>query len=468
MTRDVLARRGRSTGDAGRAGEAGRSTGGARGAGKAGRQQPAGREAPARQGLAPVRTRRSPRRPSSCFRRLIAFDTVNPPGNERAAQEYPARRADCGRLRVRAPRSRAGAPQSRRATARWRPTGPTLPPRHVDTVLAEPPNGAQTPGRAILTTADLGSRRARHEIADRRRGRRRGCALARAGWRPARGELLIVVVVDEETGGELGAQWLTGTSREGPLRPAGQRGRRRGVRVRRGRRARLYYGVCCAEKGVFRFTSPPTGVAGHASMPTIGDNALLKLAPLMSGSRARQPPTPDRRAAGVPARRSARTRRRPGGGGRSNAARGRARLVTDLRADVRRHVYADADQRLGEDQRDPSRAPSSKSTVACRRGSARRQVRGGDRGGARTGGGRPAYGGSSFTERVVGNRSPIDSPLMEAIARLDRRARCRAPMSCHVILPGSPTRALPRRVSRVRRLRLLSARFTRRCSRPRR
>ena len=34
-------------------------------------------------------------------------------------------------------------------------------------------------------------------------------SLARSGWRPARGELLVVAVVDEETGGELGAQWLT-------------------------------------------------------------------------------------------------------------------------------------------------------------------------------------------------------------------------------------------------------------------
>ncbi len=39
-------------------------------------------------------------------------------------------------------------------------------------------------------------------------------ALARSGWRPARGELLVVAVVDEETGGALGAQWLTETHPE--------------------------------------------------------------------------------------------------------------------------------------------------------------------------------------------------------------------------------------------------------------
>ena len=46
-------------------------------------------------------------------------------------------------------------------------------------------------------------------------------SLARSGWRPARGELLIVAVVDEETGGALGAQWITREPpREGALRSA--------------------------------------------------------------------------------------------------------------------------------------------------------------------------------------------------------------------------------------------------------
>jgi acetylornithine deacetylase/succinyl-diaminopimelate desuccinylase-like protein len=42
------------------------------------------------------------------------------------------------------------------------------------------------------------------------------------------------------------------------------------------------YGVCCAEKGIFRFTVTAHGEAGHASMPTVGDNALLKLAPVLT------------------------------------------------------------------------------------------------------------------------------------------------------------------------------------------
>jgi acetylornithine deacetylase/succinyl-diaminopimelate desuccinylase-like protein len=59
------------------------------------------------------------------------------------------------------------------------------------------------------------------------------------------------------------------------------------------------YGVCCAEKGVFRFTVITEGVAGHASMPAMGDNALLKMGPVLEAFAARQPtyaPTPEAHA----------------------------------------------------------------------------------------------------------------------------------------------------------------------------
>jgi acetylornithine deacetylase/succinyl-diaminopimelate desuccinylase-like protein len=111
-------------------------------------------------------------------------------------------------------------------------------------------------------------------------------SLARSGWRPARGELLIVAVVDEETGGALGAEWITQTHpervrcdmlvNEGAGCVFEYDGARR-------------YGVCCAEKGVFRFTITTDGVAGHASMPDMGENALLKMAPLLERLGSRRP-----------------------------------------------------------------------------------------------------------------------------------------------------------------------------------
>jgi len=45
---------------------------------------------------------------------------------------------------------------------------------------------------------------------------------------------------------------------------------------------RRRYGICCAEKGIFRFKLTALGAAGHASIPRTGDNALLKLAPALS------------------------------------------------------------------------------------------------------------------------------------------------------------------------------------------
>jgi acetylornithine deacetylase/succinyl-diaminopimelate desuccinylase-like protein len=110
--------------------------------------------------------------------------------------------------------------------------------------------------------------------------------LARNGYRPERGALKVFAVVDEETGGALGAQWLTQNRPElarcdyllnegaGPLLPYGDE--------------RLY-GVCIAEKGVFRFTLTTRGRAGHASMPGLADNALPKLAPLLATLAAARP-----------------------------------------------------------------------------------------------------------------------------------------------------------------------------------
>jgi acetylornithine deacetylase/succinyl-diaminopimelate desuccinylase-like protein len=49
------------------------------------------------------------------------------------------------------------------------------------------------------------------------------------------------------------------------------------------------YGVCCGEKGAFRFDLATSGIAGHASQPLLGDNALVKLAPLVERLGRRQP-----------------------------------------------------------------------------------------------------------------------------------------------------------------------------------
>jgi acetylornithine deacetylase/succinyl-diaminopimelate desuccinylase-like protein len=90
-------------------------------------------------------------------------------------------------------------------------------------------------------------------------------------------------VVDEETGGHAGARWLT-TEHADKVRCSlllneggGSSFEIDGIR---------HYGVCCGEKGIFRFQLTARGTAGHASMPRLGDNALLKLAPVLEALSA--------------------------------------------------------------------------------------------------------------------------------------------------------------------------------------
>ena len=116
--------------------------------------------------------------------------------------------------------------------------------------------------------------------------------LARDGWRPARGDLLLVVSADEETGAHHGAKWLC-EERPDAVRCDMVVNEGAGLAIDFG--GRRLYTLATGEKGVFRFRIRTRGVAGHASLPSVGDNALLKLAPLLESLRT-QPPretTPD-------------------------------------------------------------------------------------------------------------------------------------------------------------------------------
>ena len=111
--------------------------------------------------------------------------------------------------------------------------------------------------------------------------------LARSGWRPAKGELKVISVVDEEVGGRLGAQWLT-EQRPDVARVDWLLNEGGGAVIPYG--DRRLYPVGCAEKGTFRFTVRAHGVAAHASIPGFGDNALVKLAPVIARLGERSAP----------------------------------------------------------------------------------------------------------------------------------------------------------------------------------
>jgi acetylornithine deacetylase/succinyl-diaminopimelate desuccinylase-like protein len=220
------------------------------------------------------------------LRGLIRFDTVNPPGQERAAQTFLAERLEDAGFECELLGAEPGRPNLV-ARLRGESDGPTLCYLgHVDTVLANPAEWSHDPWSGDLADGFIWGRGALDMKSQVAAEIAAGCSLARSGWRPARGELLIVAVVDEETGGELGAQWITENHPEKV---------RCDLLVNEGGGAffeyagNRCYGVCCAEKGVFRFTVSTDGVAGHASMPGMGENALLKMAPVLERLAARQP-----------------------------------------------------------------------------------------------------------------------------------------------------------------------------------
>jgi acetylornithine deacetylase/succinyl-diaminopimelate desuccinylase-like protein len=209
--------------------------------------------------------------------KLIRFHTVNPPGNERECLEWLADYLDDAGLEVELD---GAEPERPNLVAKYSggEDGPVLGYlSHVDTVLADKEDWSADPWGAELRdgflygrgTIDMKNQTAAEAVA--------AAHLARSGAR-FKGELKVIAVADEETGGTLGAKWITEQRPDlsrvdyllnegaGAIMPYGER--------------RLY-GVCVAEKGTFRFNVSTTGTAAHASVPGLAENALLKLAPVI-------------------------------------------------------------------------------------------------------------------------------------------------------------------------------------------
>jgi acetylornithine deacetylase/succinyl-diaminopimelate desuccinylase-like protein len=217
---------------------------------------------------------------------LVRFNTVNPPGQEREAIEYlEAYLREAGFFTE----LLAADPERPNliATLDSEVPGPTMVYLgHVDTVLATPEEWTFDPWSGELSGGCLWGRGALDMKSQVAAEAVAAGSLARQGWRPARGALKLVFVADEETGGDVGARWLTEQHpdkvrcdylvNEGGGESFEYGGRRR-------------YGVCCGEKGIFRFQLTAKGAAGHASLPRTGDNALLKLAPVLAALGGRQP-----------------------------------------------------------------------------------------------------------------------------------------------------------------------------------
>jgi acetylornithine deacetylase/succinyl-diaminopimelate desuccinylase-like protein len=223
---------------------------------------------------------------------LIRFNTVNPPGNEEEAQLFLRELLDGAGWDCELLSAEEGRPNLV-ARLRGEAEGPVLAMIcHVDTVPADSSEWSRDPWGGELFEDCVWGRGAL-DMKDQVAAEAAACArLARDGWRPARGDLLLVVTADEEMGAHAGAKWLCEEQPE-KVRSDYVVNEGAGLTIEFG--GRRLYTLALGEKGVFRFNLRTHGVAGHASLPGVGDNALLKLAPLLERLRE-QPPreaTPD-------------------------------------------------------------------------------------------------------------------------------------------------------------------------------
>jgi acetylornithine deacetylase/succinyl-diaminopimelate desuccinylase-like protein len=150
---------------------------------------------------------------------------------------------------------------------------------HLDVVPADPRDWRHPPFEAVVDDDGYlfgrGAVDMKNEVAAR-------CVavaeLARSGFRP-RGDLWLLMVADEEDGAaDVGMRWLLEARPE--LRPdvAVNEGGGQRLELADGR---VVLSLSVGEKGTQPVRVSAVGEAGHASMPTIGDNAVPRLGELL-------------------------------------------------------------------------------------------------------------------------------------------------------------------------------------------
>jgi acetylornithine deacetylase/succinyl-diaminopimelate desuccinylase-like protein len=359
------------------------------------------------------------------LQRLIAFDTVNPPGNEAACQDFLRELLEDAGFEVELLAAVEGRPNLIARLDSGVDGAKLCLLGHVDTVLADPADWTVDPWSGELRDGCVWGRGALDMKSQVACEVAAALALAKDGWRPAAGELKLVLTADEEAGAVHGAQWLC---EQHPEKVRADLVVNEGAGATFEYDGRRRYGVCAAEKGVFRFTLTTSGSAGHASIPRIGDNALVKMAPVLDALASgrvvtEHSPEPDAFLASIGV-----------AGDDLDAA-----LAEVERTDPRIAVLLEP--MLGVTLSPTMMAASEKINVIPARARLSVDCRvppglGADHALARVRETIPGDGYEvEFREQVVGNRSPLDSPLMDAIRDFVEREDPGAGVT-PVVLPG--------------------------------
>jgi acetylornithine deacetylase/succinyl-diaminopimelate desuccinylase-like protein len=224
---------------------------------------------------------------TSLLQELIRLNTVNPPGNETAAAELlrdylEPFGVDCELY--------ARVPERANLVARIRGRGDgtrLLLLSHTDTVLADPAEWTVDPWSGELRDGQVWGRGALDMKGQVAAAAVAIASLAREGFEP-RGDLIFAATADEEVGDDpdFGLSWLC---REHPdaVRCELAVNEGAGDRVEVG--GRPFYLCATAEKMSSPFVLRVHGRSGHASLPSIADNALVKAAGYIERLAALEP-----------------------------------------------------------------------------------------------------------------------------------------------------------------------------------
>jgi len=219
------------------------------------------------------------------LQRLIRVDTTNPPGNETAAAELLRDYLDASGV---ACELIARVPERANLVARIPGgDGPSLLfLSHTDVVLADPAEWSVPPFAGELRDGQVWGRGALDMKGQVAANAVAIASLARDGFRPS-GDLIFAATADEEVGDGFGLEWLCEEHPDAVRCDfAINEGGGERIELEDGR---PIYEATVAEKMTAPFRLRVRGRSGHASMPGIADNALVKAARLIERLAAFRP-----------------------------------------------------------------------------------------------------------------------------------------------------------------------------------
>ncbi|HUQ23533.1 MAG TPA: M20/M25/M40 family metallo-hydrolase [Gaiellaceae bacterium] len=218
------------------------------------------------------------------LQQLLRLNTVNPPGNETIAAELLRDYLEANGVEV---ELYARSPERANLVGRLRGgDGPSLCfLSHTDTVVAAREDWSRDPWSGELADDHVWGRGAldmKNQVAASAVAI---ASLAREGFKPP-GDIVFVAAADEEVGDGFGLEWLC-LEHPDAVRVDYAVNEGGGERIELGGRA--FYLCAAAEKMSAPIRITVHGRSGHASMPGIADNALVKAARLIERLAEFQP-----------------------------------------------------------------------------------------------------------------------------------------------------------------------------------